>query len=209
MLKSGSTGSQPFAFYAGVLWVWRLRNLMCLQNETWSINRLSFNIQSMIVIITSCFSSRSTTTSEEIHVKWNNNNYSSVILNVDESCLGSHIRAGFGGVIINDLGYYFSGFSGFIQGSSDILLAALFVIYQGLTLAKNMAIDVLVCYSNSLHCINLIKGPSIKYHAYDLLIQDIKELMSQNFDLTIHASPPEGFLDILQSDAAGTFFLRE
>jgi hypothetical protein len=32
--------------------------LMCLQNETWSINRLSFNIQSMIATLISCFSSR-------------------------------------------------------------------------------------------------------------------------------------------------------
>ncbi|GAU28886.1 hypothetical protein TSUD_293380 [Trifolium subterraneum] len=236
-LKFGSTGSQAFAFSfsAGVWWAWRHRNLMCLQNETWSINRLSFNIQSMIATITSCFSSRSTTTSEEIHIKWNNNNFPGVILNVDGSCLGSPVRAGFGGVIRNESGFYLSGFSGFIQGSSDILLAELFAIYKGLTLAKNMAIDELVCYSDSLHCINLIKGPSIKYHVYVVLIQDIKELMSQsnitlchtlregnncaNFlaklgassdsDLTIHASPPEGFVDILRSDATGTFFLRE
>ncbi|PNX56891.1 ribonuclease H [Trifolium pratense] len=82
----------------------------------------------MIATLTSCFTSRSTTTSEEIHVKWNNNNYSSVILNVDGSCLGSPVRASFGGVIRNDSGYYLSGFSGFIQGSSDILLAELFAI---------------------------------------------------------------------------------
>jgi hypothetical protein len=38
------------------------RNLMCLQNETWSINRVSFNIQIMIVTLTFCFSSHSTIT---------------------------------------------------------------------------------------------------------------------------------------------------
>ncbi|CAJ2643293.1 unnamed protein product [Trifolium pratense] len=234
-LKFGSSGSQISAFSAGVWWAWRHRNLMCLQNETWSINRLSFNIQSMIATLTSCFSSHSTTNSEEIHVKWNNNNHSGIILNVDGSCLGSPVRAGFGGIIRNDSGYYLSGFSGFIQGSSDILHAELLAIYQGLTLAKNMAIDELVCYSDSLHCINLIKGPNINYHVYAVLIQDIKELISQSnttichtfregnncvdclaklgassdSDLTIHASPPEGLLDILRSDATGTFFLRE
>ncbi|MCI13791.1 ribonuclease H protein, partial [Trifolium medium] len=111
----------------------------------------------MIVTLTSCFSSRSTTTSEDIHVKWNNNNHFGVILNVDGSCLGSPVRAGFGGVIRNELGYYLSGFSGFVQGSSDILFAELFVIHRGLILAKYMAIDELVCYSDSLRCINLIK----------------------------------------------------
>ncbi|GAU11996.1 hypothetical protein TSUD_196200 [Trifolium subterraneum] len=164
----------------------------------------------MIATITSCFSSHSTTTLEEIHVKWNNNNFPGVILNVDGSYLES-------------------------PGSSDILLTELFAIYKGLTLAKNMVIDELVYYSDSLHCINLIKGPSIKYHVYAVLIQDIKELMSQSnitlchtlregnncadflakfgassdSDLTIHASPLKDFLDILRSDARVTFFLRE
>jgi hypothetical protein len=32
---------------------------------------------------------------------------------------------------------------------------------------------------------------------------------SSESDLTIHASPPEGLFDILRSDAAETFFLRE
>ncbi|KAK2454619.1 hypothetical protein QL285_002162 [Trifolium repens] len=189
----------------------------------------------MIPTLISCFSSRSTTTSEEILVKWNNSNHFGVILNADESCLGSPVRAGFGGVIRNDLGYYLFGFSGFIQGSSDILLAELLAIYQGLILVKNMGIDELVCYSDSLHCISLIKGPTMNYHVYAMLIQDIRELLSQinttichtlregnncadflaklgassDSDLTIHASPPEGLSDILWSNAAGTFFFRE
>jgi hypothetical protein len=91
-----------------------------------------------------------------------------------------------------------------------------------------MAIDQFAYYSDSLHCINLIKGSNIRYQVYDVLIQDIKELLSQsnitlchtlregnncadflanfkassNSDLTIHASPPKGFSDILRSDAA-------
>jgi hypothetical protein len=40
-------------------------------------------------------------------------------------------------------------------------------------------IDELVCYSDSLHFVNLIKGPQIKFHIYAVLIQDIKELFSQ------------------------------
>jgi hypothetical protein len=98
-----------------------------------------------------------------------------------------------------------------------------------------MAIDELVCYSDSLHCINLIKGPTMNYHVYALLIEDIKELFSQSnttlyhtlregnncvdflakfeassdFDLTIHASPPKDLFDIPRSDAVGTLLLRE
>jgi hypothetical protein len=56
--KFGFTSSQAFSFSIGIWWAWRHQNLMCLQNETWSINRLSFNIQSMIATLISCFSSR-------------------------------------------------------------------------------------------------------------------------------------------------------
>ncbi|GAU41508.1 hypothetical protein TSUD_302460 [Trifolium subterraneum] len=234
-LKVGSTGSQAYTFSASVWWAWRHRNLMCLNNESWSLNRLSFNIHSMVDIFTSSFSSNSDGTSVSRLIKWNNDNFSCVILNVDGSCLGSPVRAGYGGIIRNDSGFYLSGFSGFIRESSDILLAELYAIYQGLTLAKDLVIDELVCYSDSLLCINLIKGPIVKYHVYAVLIQDIKELISQSnvtlchtfregnqcadflaklgassdADLIIHASPPDGIFDLLKSDSFGTFFLRD
>jgi hypothetical protein len=98
-----------------------------------------------------------------------------------------------------------------------------------------MNIDDLVCYSDSLHCVNLIKGPQVRYHIHVVLIQDIKELLSQTnvslyhtlregnqcanfFDklgtssdasFLTHVSPPKGVRDLLRNDAMGTFFLRE
>jgi ribonuclease HI len=59
------------------------------------------------------------------------------------------------------------------------LFAELYAIYKGLLLAKDMNIDEFVCYSDSLHCVNLIKGPQVRYHIHAVLIQDIKELLSQ------------------------------
>ncbi|CAJ2628075.1 N-hydroxycinnamoyl/benzoyltransferase [Trifolium pratense] len=105
----------------------------------------------------------------------------------------------------------------------------------GLLLAKDMNIDELVCYSDSLHSVNLIKGLHVKYHIHAVLIQDIKELLSQpnvslyhtlrednqcadffaklgassDADYLIHASPPDGVRDLLRNDAMGTFFLRD
>jgi len=43
-----------------------------------------------------------------------------------------------------------------------------------------MGITELVCYSDSLHGINIIKDPSLKYHMYVVLIQDIKDLIEQD-----------------------------
>ncbi|MCI28684.1 replication protein A1-like protein [Trifolium medium] len=100
------------------------------------------------------------------------------------------------------------------------MLAELYVIYQGLSLAKYMEIEELVCYSNSLHCMNLITGPNVKYHVHAVLIQDIKKMFSRNnvslchtlkegnqwadffakfgastdADMSIHASPLKAFL---------------
>lgn len=49
-LKIGLTGFQSLAFSAVVWWVWLHRNLMCLNNEVWSLIRLTFNIKNSMVI---------------------------------------------------------------------------------------------------------------------------------------------------------------
>ncbi|GAU37585.1 hypothetical protein TSUD_395580 [Trifolium subterraneum] len=207
-LKLGAIGPHALTFAASVWWSWRHRNLMCLNNETWSLNRISFNIRAMVETTRNCFSPASNVGLVDRYIKWNNNNYSCVILN---------------------------GFSGFISGSSDILLAELYAIYKGLLLAKDMSIDELVCYSDSLHCVNLIKGPQVKYHIHAVLIQDIKDRLSQisvslhhtlregnqcadffaklgassDFDFLTHTSPPEGIRDLLRNDPMGTLFIHE
>ncbi|GAU36732.1 hypothetical protein TSUD_318300 [Trifolium subterraneum] len=164
----------------------------------------------MVETFTSCFVSRSSSAHIDRYIRWNSDNHPCVILNVD-------------------------GFSGFIQNSPDILLAELYAIFHGLTLAKDMNFDTLICSSDSLHCINLIKGPNIQFHVHAVLIQDIKDMLSHNnitishilkegnhcadflanlgassdVSLSIHASPPKDIFELLRSDAVETFFLRE
>ncbi|XP_024634605.1 uncharacterized protein [Medicago truncatula] len=167
-------------------------------------------------------------------VKWNQNNNHCHILNVDGSCLGTPIRAGFGGIIRNNVGAYLSGFSGFIPESTDILLAELTALHQGLLMAAAMGIEELACYSDSLLSINLITGRVSNYHVYAVLIQDIKDLLSvHNFSVhhclregnqcadylaklgassnevcLFHATPPHELLDLIRFDAIGTLFPR-
>jgi len=114
------------------------------------------------------------------------------------------------------------------------LLAELTTIYHGLRLAKNMGINDLVCYSDSLLSINLIQGDTSHYHVYVVLIQDIKDLMTtSNFsihqalregnqsadfmaklgvvsdiDIVIHSSPPSDLMGLLRTDVMGTYFPR-
>jgi hypothetical protein len=128
-LKEWSMGPHSFLFAATILWAWRHHNLMCLSNENWPLCCLSYNIHSMVDSFMSSFATNPRMVSDHIFIKWNNGNHSCVILNVDGSCLGTPLRAGFGGVIQNDAGFYLSGFSGYISDSSDILYVELYAIY--------------------------------------------------------------------------------
>ena len=67
-----------------------------------------------------------------------------------------------------------------MQHSSNIFHAELFAIYKGLMLAKEMDFLELVCRSDSLHCINLIKGSNMMFHVYAVLIQGIKDLIEKS-----------------------------
>ncbi|PNX94236.1 ribonuclease H [Trifolium pratense] len=181
----------------------------------------------MVEDFMSCFTPSSVDALIDRFVKCNNNNYRCIILNVDGNCLGSHVRAGFGGLIRNS--------SSFIHGSSDIMLAKLYVIYHGLILAKDVAIEDFVCYSDSLPCINLIKCSISKFHVHAVLIQDTNKLLSHNnvtlchtlieenqcaeflaklrassnVNLVIHSSPLTCMFDFLKSDTTETIFIRE
>jgi ribonuclease HI len=111
------------------------------------------------------------------------------------------------------------------------MLAGLYAIYRGLPLARDLTIEDLVCYSDSLLCFNLIKD--LIYHVYVVLIQDIKGLISQSdvtlchtlkeenqcadflvklvatseADVSIHATPLEGMLDLIRHHLSETSFL--
>lgn len=140
----------------------------------------------MIDSLISCFTPNCNSQLVDRFIKWNNGNHYCAILNVDGSCMGTPVRAGFGGVIRNNVGFYLLDFSGYIQDSSDILSAELYAIYQGLILAKILNIIELVCYSDSLHYINLLKGPTSNFHVYAILIQDAKDLIKQNNVIVFH-----------------------
>ena len=145
------------------------------------------------------------------------------------------MRDGYGGILQNNSGFYLSGFSGYIHDSSDILYVELYDIYQGLILAKSLNIVGLVCYIDSLHCTNLLKGLIMSFHVYAVLIQDVKDSIehnnvsifhtlregnqyanfmakleaSSNAEVLYHASPLNDLLSVLRIDATGTLFSKE
>jgi len=199
-----------------------------------SLTRLSTKIMSSVEDINLAFSSPISVTSLDRYIRRNNNNFDCAVLNVDGSCIGSPVRAGFGGLIRNSAGFFLASFSGFLPSSSAILQAELTAIYYGLSMAKDMGITELVCYSDSLLSINVINGSGYRFHVYAVLIQEIKALLSQaNYSLhhtlregnqcadfmtklgassddifLSHQFPPDYLRPLLRIDTPGTLFLR-
>jgi ribonuclease HI len=148
--------------------------------------------------------------------------------------LGSPARAGFGGLIRNNAGLFISGFSGYLPNSNCILQAELSAILAGLRLAVSMGLEDLICYSDSQLSVKLITGDVSKYHAYAVLVQDIKDIIaSYNVSIQhtlregnqcadyfaklgatsdnrflVHSSAPEDLRDMLRNDAMGVLFPR-
>ncbi|XP_024630845.2 uncharacterized protein [Medicago truncatula] len=232
-LREGTKGPHATTFAAGLWWTWMCQNSMCLSNEQMSVHKLTANIRNSAKDIELVFPSTSAIHMDR-YIRWNNNNLNSNILNVDGSCIGTPARAGFGGLIRNSAGYYITGFSGFIPASADILLAELTAIYHGLTIAKDLGLAAMACYSDSLLAINTVKETSSKYHVYAVLIHEIKILLSQDNAslhhtlregnqcadflpklgassddiLLAHPHSPNDLRPLLRTNALGTLFLR-
>jgi len=79
-----------------------------------------------------------------------------------------------------------TGFSGYIAGTSDILHAELHAIRRGLLLAKEMNFQEVFCYTDSLHCVQIHKELTPRFHKYAKLIQDIKDLLNLNWQASIN-----------------------
>ena len=207
---------------------------MCFNSDSWSLTRLSTIIHNSAETIHKSFQSAIDAVNSDRWIRWNSSNYNYHILNVDGSCLGTPIRAGYGGLIRNNAGLFLKGFFGFIQASMCILLAELTSIHKGFHLAVDMGIKDLVCFSDSQPSINLITRVVSKFHVYAVLIQDIKDLLasrnftifhtfregnhcadflaklraSSNVGFLEHQSPPHDLISLLRDDAMGTAFLR-
>ncbi|XP_024630785.1 uncharacterized protein [Medicago truncatula] len=138
------------------------------------------------------------------------------------------------GIIRNSAGFYLSGFSGYLAATSNILFAELSAIHHGLRMALEAGIEELVCYSDSMLAIKLVTEQASNFHAYVVLIQDIKDLFStrnfsihhclregnqcadlfaklgatSNEEFTTYVTPPEDLIPLIKNDAMGTYFPR-
>jgi len=91
------------------------------------------------------------------------------------------------------------------------------------------------CYTDSLHCVQILKELTPRFHKYATLTKEIKDLLnldwlasidhtlregnscadflaktgaSSTAEYVVHTTPPTGLSDLLTSDSAGTWFRR-
>jgi len=98
---------------------------------------------------------------------------------VDSSVFTDSSLTGFGGLIRDHRGSFLYDFYGSIDPSC-ITHAEVLTLYHGLDLCWSYGHRHVVCYSYSLHVIQLIRDPLNVFHMFGNLIGLIKKLLSQD-----------------------------
>ncbi|CAL0306241.1 unnamed protein product [Lupinus luteus] len=112
------------------------------------------------------------------HVKWVSPPYGTFKLNIDGSSFGNLGRTGFRGLICCARGLWIFGFSGYV-GLSTNMHGELKSILHGLTHVWDSGFRNVICHSDSLESISLIKGNIHHFHMYITLAFAIKELLNR------------------------------
>jgi hypothetical protein len=151
---------------------------MCLNNETWSLTRLSFKIRIMVYTFRNCFSPAYNGKSVDRAIKWNNNNFSCVIFLMSMEVVLVLL-------FDLDLGESLKTLPAFIPQASQkpskshmiLCLLNFMLSTKASHWLKTWESNSLFCYSDLLQC---EVGPNVKYHVHIVLIQYIKKFTKNN-----------------------------
>lgn len=230
---TGASESRGKWFMAGLWWAWRARNMQCLSHDKVTLPRLLALVNSLAGTMEKCFPTPTSLSRQERWIKWHKDDDHSIIVNMDDSCIGNLGRVDFGGLIRNFDGSWITGFSGFI-GISNNIHAELLALLHGVKLAWHKGFCDIICYSDSMNVISLLRDPLPPFHKYVVLVQEIRAFMSRDWSvatrhtlmegnqctnflaklgasnedgLVIHEDPPQGLSCPLLADKVGVAFL--
>ncbi|XP_057440722.1 uncharacterized protein LOC130732747 [Lotus japonicus] len=216
-------------------WVWRLRNVWCMEGKLIPWQVLRGDILAMFDDIARCYA---VDVDAPMHtprlVRWTVGLADCVVLNVDGSVHGTPQRGGFGGCFRTIHGNWLRGFFGYLD-ECCILHLELLGMFHGLSLAWEQGYRIVECQSDSQDAVTLVKSTPSSCHRYAALVWDIKDLQSrdwivelrhtlregnacadllakhgadQNDDLVITENPIAGLGVLLLADACGVSFVR-
>jgi ribonuclease HI len=220
------------------MWViWCARNNLLFNGESESVSNNVAKIHSLMMFCGSAFDTHLLDTGQPTnirHISWSRPAEGTVCLNVDGSRLGSVRTAGFGGLLHNNTGEFLGGFYG-TAARPNVLYAEIMAIHHGLEFCWNKGFRNVVCYSDSLQAVTLVKEGVSPFHSFANELQKICQLRSRdwtvlfehtfregnrcadhlaklgaasNSSLVIISVPPLELTSLLQADAEGVAIVR-
>ena len=114
-----------------------------------------------------------------------------MVLNVDGSALTNPGKAGYGGLVRNFEGKFQFAFYGSV-GLSNILHAEIHALMIGIKLCWEAGYKKLVCFSDSLHVVQLLSKKVSRLHHYANLLELIKIYLVKEWNISIHHIFREG-----------------
>ncbi|KAJ1375369.1 Ribonuclease H domain [Sesbania bispinosa] len=130
-------------------------------------------------------------TSTEKYISWQAPPYHYITLNTDGSAIGNPDLAGYGWIFRDSLGHWITGYHGH-SGFSDITKAEILGILQGLKIASERKFRNLICYTDSMYSIHLIKNEDISYHRDAPEIAEIRDLLAHDWRVDLRHTLREG-----------------
>jgi ribonuclease HI len=124
-------------------------------------------------------------------IKWNRPAEGFVCLNVDGSLLGSSNSAGYGGLLRNRDGEFVWGFYG-AAPLQNILFVEILAILNGLKLCWDRGFRKVLCCSDSLLSVNLIKHGLTVHHRFANEISCIRKLLNNVWEVNLTHTLREG-----------------
>ncbi|KAE9610055.1 putative ribonuclease H-like domain-containing protein [Lupinus albus] len=118
-------------------------------------------------------------------VQWLRPNTEFVALNVDGNSLGNPGKAGYGGLLRDNMGSWISGFMGSVGISNNLHVEPMGPLY-GLQLAWDMGFRKVICYSDSMDVISLVHGSRPNYHHYMATVLRIQDLIYMDWEISIN-----------------------
>jgi ribonuclease HI len=161
-----------------------------MENEVVPYFTLRMNTENFVQLLETCFLKQNISPATRM-VRWNAHCGNNMILNVDGRSIGNLGISGFGGLICNSDGAWVHSFAGNID-FSNILHAELLAVYHGLSLAWELVIKDLWCYSDSKTVIKLLSDHVNGWHCYPAIIYNIKDFLARDWRVRVMHTLREG-----------------
>jgi ribonuclease HI len=174
--------------------VWCARNDVVFNNHKASVTTIVTKIQAMLSSCASAFGDSPVTSSQDINprlVTWSRPEEGTCCLNVDGSLLGSTNTAGYGGLLRNNNGDFLCGFYG-MAAVRNILFVEIMAVLHGLQLCWDNGYRKVICFSDSLQSVNLIRDGVSAHHRFANEIQCIRNLLANEWEVVISHTLREG-----------------